>query len=216
MCRPYIKLFDLRAKAQCCNVYGRMANKVLPFLLATHSISRPIFFMILPDGDEANASQTLRAALCKWADAYAQRDKLKIITSTEPRTMACANALADATAGPRPEARPNLAPLQTSRDAMGQTFSTKFGESVADLVVRLEPIVLELEGAVTPVIVIAQEAPCRTLRAYVAGKQLDDISQRDAIDPSFDVGGVAKPQLTQFAFNDEAGVLKEDVIALGE
>ena len=58
-------MYDLRAKAQCCNVYGRMANKVLPFLLATHGIARPIFLCVLPTGNEEDASQTFRDTLAK-------------------------------------------------------------------------------------------------------------------------------------------------------
>ena len=39
-----------------------MANKVLPFLLAVHGIPRPVFLLMLPSGDEADASQKAREA----------------------------------------------------------------------------------------------------------------------------------------------------------
>ena len=34
----YIKLFDMRAKAAVCNIFGRMSKSVLPFLLAMHQL----------------------------------------------------------------------------------------------------------------------------------------------------------------------------------
>ena len=35
----YIKLFDLRAKVSACNIFGRMATKVLPYLRDPLSIA---------------------------------------------------------------------------------------------------------------------------------------------------------------------------------
>ena len=196
----YIKIYDLRAKAQCCNIYGRMANKVLPFLLATHSIPRPIFLLRLPGGDDAmDLVQAAREAICKWAAGYERKSELKILTSTEPHALEVANALADAAGAKRPEHRSQLAPLPakafrtnaTSLEA--RSFSKKFGESVADLVTRLEPIVLELEGATEPVVIIAQEAPCRTIRKYLQPGQIDEMSTRDSVDPSFPASPARRP-----------------------
>jgi len=211
---PYIKMYDLRAKAHCCNVYGRMANKVLPFLLATHGIARPIFLCVLPTGNEADASQTYRDALAKWGARYEGRKELQILTSTDPRAIKTAAALADATGGPRPESRPNLAPLilqgrnseadngaAAAEAAGGKSFSATFGEKVSDLVMRLEPIVLELEGATQPVMVIAREAPCRTLRTYLRKGGVGLMSSRDVIDTSLEHRD-ATPTLYKFEARD--------------
>ena len=215
---PFIKMYDLKAKANCCNIYGRMANKVLPFLLATHGIRRPIFLAVLPSGDEAEASMPHRKALLAWAAKYERRAELKILASTAPRARASAELVADATGGPRPESRPNLAPLAARSDLPREpalpptptgtsSFVEKFGEPVHDLVARLEPIVVELEGAVTPVLVIAQEAHCRTLRAYLLKAKVAEMTHRDAIDPSL-THRDAQPQLIEFV-DDGAGGVEE-------
>lgn len=209
-------MFDLRAKAHCCNIYGRMANKVLPFLLATHGIPRPVFLFMLPTGDETDADLKQREILCKWASSYDRKAELKIITSTEGRAMANADAVAAVTGGPKPEASPKLAPLILREDhsssapasasfkkRTSESFTKKFGESVSDLVVRLEPIVLELEGATQPVLVIAQEAPCRTLRAYLLKSKLAELSHRGDIDGSLVSGANATPTLVEFNFTTD-------------
>lgn len=203
---PYIKMYDLRAKASACNIYGRMAKSVLPFLLAMHAIPRPIFLFILPSGDEADASQAHRAAVCRWAANYSRKQELLILTSTEPRALATAEALADASGGPRPAHRPMLAPWhEAGGDAAGSTsFRAKFGTSVTDLVVGLEPLVLEVEGATSPVIIVAQEAPCRTLRAYFVGSNVD-MKSRESVDQRFRASP-DHPQLVEFAPREPAGL----------
>lgn len=221
--QAYIKIYDLRAKAQCCNIYGRMANKVLPFLLATHAIPRPIFLLTLSSGNEEDVVQSAREMLCKWAAAYERKSELVILSSTEPRALAAANAVADATGGKRPEHRSTLAPLPLGgTDSVSTSFSKKFGENVADLVVRLEPIVLELEGATEPVMIIAQEAPCRAIRTYLRPGEIEEMPRRDSVDPSFPASPastptagrtLAEPQLIEIRLA-EAGHFEERVVPL--
>jgi len=165
---PYIKLYDLRAKTSVSNIYGRMAKSVLPFLLALHSIRRPIYLLLLQEGVEAQ-----REALREWASNLERRNELQILCSTESRAIEEASAIADSTGGPRPQQRPMLTPLdrnllsplpETPRPSV--TFREKFGEGVTDIVGRLEPLILELEGSTFPVLVVAQEGQCRALRSY--------------------------------------------------
>ena len=66
---------------------------------------------------------------------------------------------------------------------------------------------VELEGAVTPVLVIAQEAHCRTLRAYLLKAKVAEMTHRDAIDPSL-THRDAQPQLIEFV-DDGAGGVEE-------
>lgn len=158
---PYIKLFDLRAKVAACNIYGRMAKSVMPYLLATHAIPRPLLLLIVP-ADKTEGSVFSRSdghdGLVRWAKSYARAKELVILTSNEPRAVAAAGALADAAGSAPPAHRSTLAPLvrvDGGKPAEGapspSSFKSKFGESVSDLVVRLEPIVLEFEGATSPV-----------------------------------------------------------------
>ena len=92
----YIKMFDLRAKASVCNIYGRMSKSVLPFLLALHWHPRPIFLYVLPReaADPAavvgggGGGPARHSALCEWAASYARKAELQILTSTEvPATV---------------------------------------------------------------------------------------------------------------------------------
>jgi len=204
---PYIKLFDLRAKVAACNIYGRMAKSVMPYLLATHAIPRPLLLLIVP-ADKTEGSVFSRSdghdGLVRWAKSYARAKELVILTSNEPRAVAAAGALADAAGSAPPAHRSTLAPLvrvDGGKPAEGapspSSFKSKFGESVSDLVVRLEPIVLEFEGATSPVLIVAQEAPCRTLRAYLLHKTLAALPVREVVDDTF-TARLDKPQLIHF------------------
>ena len=48
------------------------------------------------------------------------------------------------------------------------------GESYADVVQRLEPVILELEGLRTPVLIVAHQAVLRALYGYLMGKPQDE------------------------------------------
>ena len=72
------------------------------------------------------------------------------------------------------------------------SFRQRFGEKVVDLVGRLEPIVLELEGSTAPVLIVASESACRTLRAFLlpdAASRL--IEDRETVDRTFQTKGDA-------------------------
>jgi broad specificity phosphatase PhoE/predicted kinase len=48
------------------------------------------------------------------------------------------------------------------------------GESYADVVLRLEPVILELEGLRSPVLIVAHQAVLRALYGYLMGKPQDE------------------------------------------
>lgn len=48
------------------------------------------------------------------------------------------------------------------------------GESYADVVQRLEPVIVELEGLRSPVLIIAHQAVLRALYGYLMGKPQDE------------------------------------------
>ena len=60
------------------------------------------------------------------------------------------------------------------------------GESVGDLVRRLEHSVLEIESRLAPVLVVAHAAPCRALRAYLLGLPLLDALNAGSADDNAD------------------------------
>mmetsp|Transcript_11827 Transcript_11827/g.24042 ORF Transcript_11827/g.24042 Transcript_11827/m.24042 type:complete len:81 (+) Transcript_11827:2-244(+) len=61
---------------------------------------------------------------------------------------------------------------------------------------RLEPLVLELEGSTTPVLIIAQEAPCRLLRTYLLSTKPAEMAARRFTDATFNPS--PHPQLVEF------------------
>ena len=48
------------------------------------------------------------------------------------------------------------------------------GESYADVIQRLEPVIVELEGLRSPVLIIAHQAIVRVLYGYLMGKPQDE------------------------------------------
>ena len=129
---PYIKLFDLRAKVHACNVYGRMAKSVLPYLLALHSIARPIFMLVIDDdysyvlpGGGGESKAQLTAGLARWVKSYPRRDELCILTSAAPRAKETAEALADAAGCARPSPRGPLTPLLHAAEAIARSSSER-------------------------------------------------------------------------------------------
>jgi hypothetical protein len=186
----YIKIFDLRAKVHACNIYGRMSKSVLPYLMAVHAIDRPVFILPVYEPDASkNVFETeedalpggkLPEGLSRWVSSYPRASELIVLTSTQPRALALANAITGTAKTANPGYRAQLAPLQRVKPASGSgepgsapgspmkqqdgSFRENFGESVANLVTRLEPIAIEIEAATAPVLIIAHEGACRTLR----------------------------------------------------
>jgi broad specificity phosphatase PhoE len=187
---PYIKMFDLRAKVHACNIFGRMAKTVLPYLLAIHGIARPIFMIVVDEENTAHAETNIEAGLAQWARIYPRASELLILTSAAPRAVQAAEALVVAAKCAPAAKRGSMTPLlhvaesparAVSDDGAG-TFEGKFGESVASLVARLEPVALEIEAAVQPVVLVAHEACCLTLRTLLIEPQIQPISERELID----------------------------------
>lgn len=240
---PYIKLFDLRAKVHACNVYGRMAKSVLPYLLALHSIARPIFMLVIDDdysyvlpGGGGESKAQLTAGLARWVKSYPRRDELCILTSAAPRAKETAEALADAAGCARPSPRGPLTPLLHAAEAIArssserrnsagatapdgqpsraggaplavtegrpaeETFESRFGETIADLVGRLDPVVTEVEAAVAPVLLVAHEAHCRALRTLLVEASIPLLHDREKVDPTSTVvaSGHDAPRLLEF------------------
>ena len=227
---PYIKLFDLRAKVHACNVYGRMAKSVMPYLLSLHSISRPVFMLVVDEAysyvESADSKRALTAGLAQWVRSYSRASELLILTSNAPRAMETAESLADAAGSKRPSPRGPMTPLLHSEQARAkaqesaaaeETFEARFGEAVASLVGRLEPIALEVEAAVTPVFLVAHEACCRTLRTLLVEPNILELSDRESVDDASTAtllsSGPEAPRLLEF-FPVESGGYKETVHVL--
>ena len=81
-----------------------------------------------------------------------------------------------------------------------ETFESRFGETIADLVGRLDPVVTEVEAAVAPVLLVAHEAHCRALRTLLVEANIPLLHDREKVDPTSTVvaSGHDAPRLLEF------------------
>lgn len=242
---PYIKMFDLRAKVHACNVYGRMAKSVVPYMLAIHPIRKAVYMIVVPSQPPSVLSaeaedESLSASLASWAATCPRAKELIILTSTTPRAISIAEMLSQATGSAPPAHRSHLvtmakrdatpsaspsasadsaaallpasitpAPITPAPVVRTNSFKGMFGESVSDLISRLEPIVLETTAATSPVCIVAHEAPCRTLRAFLLNTKARGMHERDKVDVSFAAmaSDFRTPQLLEYTPHDDPMIL---------
>ena len=157
------------------------------------TISRPVY-MIVAEQQEAQSWWDLggsTANIEKWAaalNAGGGPSELRILTATHERALTLANAVAKVAKCPPPDERSQLSPVRNAhaRDAVPNTpaisFSATFGERVASLLTRLEPIALEIEAAVHPLLIIAPEAQVRALRSFLRPPQSAVLTEREKVD----------------------------------
>jgi len=193
----YIKLFNLRATAHCSNIFGRMSKSVLPYLLALHSVPRPIYMLVVDEADEG-AWASLPVGATRWVQACDHAAEIRILSSTMPQALEAASEFAALAQTAPPAERAQLSPLgrgTASRPASnrsdsfsskhGEKYAERFGERVVNLVARLEPIVLEMEASTQPILLVAHEASVRTLRSFLLKPQSPAIAERERVDTSF-------------------------------
>jgi len=182
----YIKIYNLSSKVTAKDVYGRIASSVLPYMIAIHIARRSVFLVALPPeaspGASPGGSCLFSKRIATWAASLQQvakkKGKLHILASTKPHSIEAAGLVASAL-GVHPRHLSGLNPLDrgcsllsADDDNTDMAFNQRYdggGESLADLVGRLEPCLLDVEAAVDPVLVIAHVFPCRVLRAYFLG-----------------------------------------------
>jgi len=238
-------MFDLRAKVHACNVYGRMAKSVVPYMLAIHPIRKAVYMIVVPSQPPSVLSaeaedESLSASLASWAATCPRAKELIILTSTTPRAISIAEMLSQATGSAPPAHRSHLvtmakrdatpsaspsasadsaaallpasitpAPITPAPVVRTNSFKGMFGESVSDLISRLEPIVLETTAATSPVCIVAHEAPCRTLRAFLLNTKARGMHERDKVDVSFAAmaSDFRTPQLLEYTPHDDPMIL---------
>ena len=129
------------------------------------------------------------ARLVRWAEGREDASEIRILTSTLPHAVATATALAQAANASPPSERAQLAPLRHTSDipSAREDFDSKFGERVANLVGRLEPVALEIEASTQPLLIVAHEASVRALRSFLLKPSSALIADRERVDTSFEV-----------------------------
>ena len=184
----------------------------------TDTVPRAVYLIVLPSG--LPSADVHSSAISAWAAARPAAAELRILTSTQKDAVAVADEVAAAAHAAPPSQRAQLTPLGTSggashsgslfsmswraddetADGAGETptsFMKQFGERVVNLVGRLEPVILEIEGSTQPVAVVAHEAACRTLRAFLLSRG-SDMDEREQVDDSFPANA-AKVHVLEFA-----------------
>lgn len=195
-------MFNLRAKAHACNIYGRMSKSVLPYLLAIHSLPRPVYMLIVEEEASSWFDLAGTSKVEQWAATLRSTDSsdaLRILTSTQDRAIATAVAVSKAAQCPEPAERAQLTPLSrgsgtatnTRRSDESdankpevQSFAATFGERIKNLVSRLEPIALEIEAATSPILIVAPESHIRVLRSFLLPPTETSLLQREQVDAS--------------------------------
>uniref|UniRef100_A0A7S4B7U4 6-phosphofructo-2-kinase domain-containing protein n=1 Tax=Chrysotila carterae TaxID=13221 RepID=A0A7S4B7U4_CHRCT len=175
----YIKLYNLSSKVTANQVFGRMSKSVLPFLLSLHVGERPVYLAALIPGMSGRASHdsVFTSRLTDWVRANTKTRSLRVLSSTQPAAIATATQVA---AGGSCVVTQHsglnsldlgVNPTESLEMLSRMGFHERFdgGESFADLVRRLEPVLLEIEASMDPVLVLSHSLPCRALRAYFLG-----------------------------------------------
>mmetsp|Transcript_134676 Transcript_134676/g.430193 ORF Transcript_134676/g.430193 Transcript_134676/m.430193 type:complete len:576 (+) Transcript_134676:68-1795(+) len=108
---PYIKVFDLSSKIMASHCYGRLANCILPFMMAIHIGARPIWLVRAGTGDAdpqtpgesdrlsklSNAGRSFALSLSEfvhsrseryWSTTGKKKEPTCVLTSTLPRAVA--------------------------------------------------------------------------------------------------------------------------------
>lgn len=196
----YVKVIDAGQKVMLNRIEGYLSSRLVFFLMQMRPTNRVIW---LTRHGESRFNVVGRiggdAPLTERGEDYANalapfiRDRVsgRLITwtSTLQRTIATAKPLAAESASWRALDEIDAGvcdglTYQEIREQMPEEFGArandKFryryprGESYADVIQRLEPVIVELERQRSPVLVIAHQAVIRALYGYLMGRPQDE------------------------------------------
>jgi broad specificity phosphatase PhoE/predicted kinase len=195
----YVKVVDAGQKFVVNRVEGYLCSRIVFFLMQIRPTDRPIWltrhgeskFNVLGriGGDAPLTDRGEEYARALAAFMKERAATLPVWTSTLQRTIATAEPL-----GSGPVTWRALDEIdagvcdgmtyQEIREQMSEEFGAraedKFryryprGESYADVIQRLEPVIVELERQRSPVLVIAHQAVVRALYGYLMGRPQDE------------------------------------------
>lgn len=202
----YIKLLNLSSHVVAHNIWGRVATTVLPFLMALHIGTRPVWLVRLPHS--ADTAQAWRAA-GQWpapthvrfsehglsptgaafADALAafakrKRPEAVAFSCTFQRGLEVAERLGRrrvrASLNPQDRGASNgLTPKEIAAqnpEVWADPLRRRFpgGESLADVVQRLLPTLIEIEQEMRPAIIVAPLSVLQVLYCHYAARPISE------------------------------------------
>jgi 6-phosphofructo-2-kinase/fructose-2,6-biphosphatase 2 len=207
----FIKMLNLSAHVVVHKVYGRMTTNLLPYLMALHIGSRPVWLMRLPESaTEAEGRSTVTFCdaemshggiefsqhFAKYVERQEEMSHCRIFVCTHRRGLDLSMMLDPLSE--RTHVHPLLNPMDWGayegiarrdferkcdskfvesfvRDPMNTRFPG--GECYTDFVRRLQPVVVEIEQQLEPVIVIAPSSVVQVLHCYYASMPVSKASE---------------------------------------
>lgn len=198
----YIKLVNLSCHVIAHNIWGRAATLVLPYLMALHVGSRPIWLVRLPHTevtalqwrkagkawpppqDVRFSDQSLSSRGAVFADAVArfalrEADNIAVFSCTHRRGLEVAQRF-----GGQYRIRSALNPQdrgacdglsredlqKQAPEVWADPLHCRFlgGESLADMVQRLYPVLVEIEQEMRPVLIVAPLSALKVIYCFFA------------------------------------------------
>ncbi|MBI5610535.1 MAG: histidine phosphatase family protein [Deltaproteobacteria bacterium] len=197
----YIKLIDVGRVIVMHAIHGYVPGKLVNFLMNLHLVRRPIWLTrhgesqfnvhgrIGGDSSLTPQGKAYAAALAHFVREHAIRPPI-VWTSTLKRTIETAKplqvpslpwrALDEIDAGicdnlTYTEIAEKFPEEYNARRKDKLNYRYPRGESYTDVILRLEPVILELEREREPVLVIGHQAVLRMLYAYFMDRRPEDV-----------------------------------------
>lgn len=200
---PFVKLINVRARIVINRVSNYLESRIVFYLVNLHIKPRSIYIIrhgesqhnvegrIGGDSLLSSAGERFAAALPALLEAHLQPSTapLSVWTSTLRRTIQTASALTyprrslkaldELDAGVCDGLTYEQIAVQypedlAARDADKYNYRYRGGESYADLVHRVEPVIMELER-VENVLIVSHQAIIRVILAYFLDKKAEDM-----------------------------------------
>jgi broad specificity phosphatase PhoE/predicted kinase len=195
----YVKVIDAGRQVISNRIEGYLSSRLAFFLMQIRPTERPIWLTRHGEsksnitgrigGDAPLTSRGRKYAEALAAFVHARSDHRVVWTSALQRTIATAAGI-----GQEIQALRALNEIDAGicdgltydeiKDRMPDEFAArgmnKFryryprGESYADVIQRLEPVIVELEGLRTPVLIVGHQAVLRALYGYLTGKPQEE------------------------------------------
>jgi broad specificity phosphatase PhoE/predicted kinase len=195
----YVKVIDAGRQVISNRIEGYLSSRLAFFLMQIRPTERPIWLSRHGES-ESNLAGRIGgdAALTERGRKYSQalaafvRKRCShpvVWTSTLQRTVATAAAIGHEVQAFRAlneidagvcdgftyeEIRAQMPDEFAARAVNKFRYRYPRGESYADVVQRLEPVIVELEGLRSPILIVAHQAVLRALYGYLMGKPQDE------------------------------------------
>jgi broad specificity phosphatase PhoE len=195
----YVKVIDAGRQVVTNRIEGYLSSRLAFFLMQIRPTERPICLtrhgesesnVLGRIGGDSALTERGREYSRKLATFIRERIGTPVVwTSTLQRTVATAASLAQECQALRAldeidagvcdsltyeEIKDRMPEEYAARSRNKFRYRYPRGESYADVVQRLEPVILELEGLRSPLLIVAHQAVLRALYGYLMGKPQDE------------------------------------------